>query len=82
MPASAPHLQSLIQAALPGAQVSVTDPQNDGTHLQAHVAAPQFAGLPRIAQHRLVYAALGDAFSTNLHALALTTEVLPSSPRK
>lgn len=69
-------LQSQLEKALPGAHISVTDPQNDGAHLQAHIAAPQFAGLPRVAQHRMVYAALGDAFSTHLHALAITTTPL------
>ncbi len=65
--------QALTQA-LPGAVIDVRDPYEDGVHLEATVTAPQFTGLPRVAQHRLVYAALGDAFSTSLHALALTTQ--------
>lgn len=68
------QITEALQKALPGADIDVRDPYADGVHLEATVTAPQFTGLPRVAQHRLVYAALGDAFSTSLHALALTTQ--------
>ena len=64
-------LKSAIETALPGAVATINDP--DGAHLSAVVVAPQFAGKPRIAQHKMVYAALGDAFEQRLHALQLTT---------
>lgn len=67
----ATHIQKCIEKALPGAHVTVEDP--DGAHLSATVIAPQFAGVPRIRQHQMVYAALGDAFEDTLHALQLTT---------
>jgi stress-induced morphogen len=66
-------LTAAIERALPGAKVHVDDP--DGAHLAAVVEYAGFAGLPKLAQHRLVYAALGNAFETNLHALQLTTKV-------
>jgi stress-induced morphogen len=66
-------LKARINKALPGATIHIQDP--DGTHLSAHIIAIQFKGLSRIKQHKLVYAALGDAFATNLHALQLTTEI-------
>ena len=66
-------LTAKIQAALPRAQVSVEDPNNDGQHLTATIVAPEFVGKTRIAQHKMVYAALGDAFETTLHALQLIT---------
>lgn len=62
-----------IQAALPGAFVEVDDP--DGAHLSACVTSAAFVGLNRIAQHKLVYAALGNAFENELHALQLVTRV-------
>jgi stress-induced morphogen len=68
------EIKNTLTHALPGAVVEVHDPLADGVHLEATITAPQFIGLPRVAQHRLVYAALGDAFSTTLHALALTTQ--------
>lgn len=64
-------LAAQIKAALPGATVRVDDP--DGAHLSAHVEWAGFKGMPKLAQHRKVYAALGDAFATTLHALQLTT---------
>ena len=70
----AQDLYDKILAALPGAVVMVHDP--DGAHLSAEVAAPQFAGLSRIAQHKLVYAALGDAMREQVHALQLSTRAL------
>ncbi|MCP5404808.1 MAG: BolA family transcriptional regulator [Pseudomonadaceae bacterium] len=66
-------LATAIQTALPGATVQVDDP--DGAHLSAVVEYAGFAGKPMLAQHRMVYAALGDAFETTLHALQLTTKV-------
>lgn len=66
-------LTAQIQAALPGATVQVEDP--DGAHLSARVEWAGFKGMPKLAQHRKVYAALGNAFSTTLHALQLTTIV-------
>lgn len=70
----AQDLYDKIMAALPGAVVTVHDP--DGAHLSAEVAAPQFAGLSRIAQHKLVYAALGTAMREQVHALQLSTRAL------
>lgn len=66
-------LTDRLTAALEGAIVTVHDP--DGAHLSALVEYAGFAGKSRIEQHRMVYAALGDAFATTLHALQLTTQV-------
>lgn len=67
----AANLTARIQKALPGAQVSINDP--DGAHLSAVVNSSLFAGKTRIQQHRMVYAALEGAFEDELHALQLTT---------
>lgn len=40
------------------------------THFRIVMAAPAFAGLSRIARHRLVHATLGDIVP-RIHALAL-----------
>lgn len=43
-----------------------------GTHFRVRVAAPQFAGRPRVACHRLVYGALQDFIDhEGVHALAI-----------
>ena len=42
------------------------------THYSLLVVSDRFAGLNRVARHRLVNAALDAEFATGLHALALT----------
>jgi len=73
MPAG--EIEALIRAALPGAEVTITDLAGDGDHYAAHVVAPDFAGKSRIAQHQMVYRALGGRMGGELHALQLTTAV-------
>lgn len=69
------ELKSMIEAALPGAEVSVEDEDGGGQHLRAMVRAPQFAGLSRIDQHRLVKAAVRERFEDGtIHALSVKTE--------
>ena len=65
----------MIEAALPGAAVEVLD-EGGGDHLRAIVSAPQFEGLTRINQHRLVKAAVKERFDDGtIHALSLNTSV-------
>jgi len=68
------QVEALIKTHMPEASVVVEDPFNDQTHLKATVISPAFKGKTRIAQHRMVYAALGDAFDGPLHALQLITK--------
>lgn len=75
MPMSAGDIEAAILAALPGAEVELTDLAGDNDHWAARVTAPQFAGLSRVAQHKLVYAALGGRMGGVLHALQVTTVV-------
>ena len=66
-------VKNLILQGLPQADVTVSDPMNDGTHLSARIVCDCFNGKNRIQRHRMVYAGLGDAFSGPLHALQMTT---------
>ena len=52
MPAA--EIEALIRAAIPDAEVTITDLAGDGDHYAAHVVAPSFAGLSRVAQHKAV----------------------------
>jgi stress-induced morphogen len=72
---TAHEIEGAILAALPGAEVQLTDLAGDDDHWAATVTAPQFAGLSRVAQHKLVYAALGGRMGGVLHALQVTTVV-------
>lgn len=75
MPMPAAEIERLILAALPGAAVTIRDLAGDDDHFAAHVVAPQFVGMPRVQQHKLVYAALGGRVGGELHALQVTTQV-------
>lgn len=46
-------------------------------HFRIRIGSPRFAGTRPIAQHRLVYDALGDLMQTDIHALAI--EIIPSA---
>ncbi len=70
------ELKAMIEAALPGAAVEVSDEDGGGQHLLATVSASQFAGLSRLDQHRLVKAAVKSRFEDGtIHALSVKTEV-------
>ena len=75
MAMAADEIETLIRAALPDAAVSITDLAGDGDHYAAHVVSAAFLGKTRVAQHKLVYEALGGRMGGALHALQLTTAV-------
>ena len=62
-------IQSTLQNAFPEAQIQVLG--DDGVHFEAQIVSPQFAGKSPIARHRMVYAALGDAMESAIHALSI-----------
>ena len=70
------ELKTMIEAALPGAKVEVSDEDGGGQHLRADVSARQFAGKSRIDQHRIVKAAVKERFDDgSIHALSVRTQV-------
>ena len=75
MAMAAADIEALIKAALPDAEVVITDLAGDGDHYAARVTSASFAGKTRVAQHKLVYEALGGRMGGVLHALQLTTAV-------
>ena len=75
MAADLAELKTMIEEALPGAEVEVID-EGGGDHLRAVVTAPQFDGLSRIDQHRLVRNAVRSRFDDGtIHALSITSKV-------
>ncbi len=65
------ELKERIENGIPGAVASVT---GDGHHFNAVVSAPAFAGISRIAQHRLVYDVFGAELGDRIHALSIQTK--------
>ncbi len=70
MSATPEELKQRIEAGIPGAVAGVT---GDGHHFNAVVSASVFAGMPRIAQHRLVYDVFGAEVGDRIHALSIQT---------
>jgi stress-induced morphogen len=73
MAMAGPDIEQLIKEAFPDAHVIVTDLAGDGDHYGARVVSQAFAGMSRIQQHQMVYAALKGRMGEALHALALET---------
>ena len=76
MAVEASEIEALLREAFPTADIMVDGA--DGVHMAAESVAKEFAGKNRVAQQRMVYAALKgkmDGSNGELHALALTTKV-------
>lgn len=77
----AARIRELLEAALAPEHLEVIDESHlhaghagarDGRgHFRIRIACSAFAGKPRLARHRMVYAALGDMMVTDIHALAI-----------
>ena len=67
------EMKARIESALPDARAQVTDLTGTGDHFRAEVVSPVFAGLSRIAQHKLVYDVFGPDIGGPIHALSLKT---------
>jgi stress-induced morphogen len=68
------EVERLIESAIPKSEATVTAPRpGDDEHLAAEVVSPAFEGKSLVEQHEMVYDALGDRMTTNIHALKVTT---------
>ena len=73
MPMSQDDLKAHIREAFPDADIVIQDLAGDGDHYRAKITSKAFAGVPRVKQHQMVYAALKGKMGGELHALALET---------
>jgi stress-induced morphogen len=67
------QVEELLARAFPGADIELVDLTGTKDHYQARIVSPAFVGKSLIDQHKLVYAALGEAMHGPIHALALKT---------
>lgn len=67
------ELEDLIRAALPGAQVLVTDLTGTRDHYRVEVISDAFAGKNLVQQHQMIYRAVGDHMTQAVHALQIRT---------
>lgn len=70
------EVAELIESNLPDARAEVQPARGpaDDDHLTATVVSPAFEGETLVDQHDLVYDALGEHMTTDIHALELTTD--------
>ncbi len=73
MPIAHADLEAILKDGFPDAEIHIDDLAGDGDHYKARIVSAAFAGLPRVRQHQLVYAALKGKMGGELHALALET---------
>jgi acid stress-induced BolA-like protein IbaG/YrbA len=64
---------SIEQSIRAGLACTHLEVKGDGTHFEAVVVSPEFAGLNRVRQHQLVYRALGERMREEIHALSMRT---------
>jgi stress-induced morphogen len=69
------EIEDVIEAGIPDADAEVSQPRGpeDDDHLAAVVVSPAFEGQSLVEQHDMVYDALGDRMTTDIHALELKT---------
>ncbi len=72
------EIEATIEAAIEDCEATVTTPRSvdqnfEDAHFAAVVVSPAFAGKRLVAQHQLVYDALGEAMTTDIHAIELQT---------
>lgn len=77
---NAAELEARLAAALAPVSMSVRDDSHlhaghagarEGGHFHVRIVSPRFAGLTRVARHRVVYDALGPLQALGIHALAI-----------
>jgi acid stress-induced BolA-like protein IbaG/YrbA len=66
-------VQKLVESALPGAAVTVTDLTGTSDHFGIRVVAEAFVGKSPIERHKMVHAALGHHLTREIHAIDLKT---------
>lgn len=91
-PPDAADVEAALRAALAPEALEVVDDSHlhaghagarEGRHFSVRIVSPRFAGLTRVARHRLVYDAVARWMPRGIHALALTTlapDEAPSPP--
>ena len=72
---NAEDVAELIEDNIEDAEATVTHPRGpeDEDHLAAVVVSPAFEGELLVDQHEMVYDALGDHMTEDIHALELQT---------
>jgi acid stress-induced BolA-like protein IbaG/YrbA len=65
--------ESIEQSIRAGLDCRHVEVAGDGHHWEAVIVSEAFRGLPKVRQHQLVYAALGERMREEIHALSMKT---------
>jgi BolA protein len=80
---TAEQIETLLRAALAPLAIQVNDDSHlhaghagarEGRHFSVTLSSERFAGLSRVARHRLVYDSLGPLAEQGVHALAIVAK--------
>ena len=71
-------VEAAIEAGIEDCEATVTtprapDPDHEDAHFAAVVVSPAFEGETLVDQHEMVYDAVGEAMTTDVHALEIKT---------
>jgi len=81
---NAAEIEDRLRQALAPSQLQVDDDSHlhaghagahEGRHFTVHIRSARFAGLSRVARHRLVYDSLGPLAAQGVHALAIVARL-------
>jgi BolA protein len=84
MSVTAEQIRAALHAELAPQRLEVIDDSHlhaghagarEGRHFTVHITSARFAGLSRVARHRLVYDALRSLIPMGIHALAIEAHV-------
>ncbi len=67
-------VKQMIESHIPSCECEVTDLTGTSDHFAVYVTSPAFAGKTLIEQHKMVYAAVGDHLTREIHALSIKTD--------
>ncbi|MXR42380.1 BolA/IbaG family iron-sulfur metabolism protein [Halobaculum sp. WSA2] len=75
---STDEVEAAIEAGIENCEATVTTPRvpdedHEDAHFAAVVVSPAFEGKSLVDQHELVYDAVGDAMTQEVHALEIKT---------
>lgn len=87
---TAARIEAALREALRPTLVEVQDDSHlhaghagakEGRHFSVRITSERFAGLSRVARHRLVYDALRSLVAEGIHALAIEARTPAEPPR-
>jgi len=87
---TAARIEAALREALRPTLVEVQDDSHlhaghagakEGKHFSVRITSERFAGLSRVARHRLVYDALRSLVAEGIHALAIEARTPAEPPR-